>query len=327
MSVVDRMKGYKLNAGAFADLQDLGVPASITRALQPLEDRHFSSRRDFLRALQGLPAAEGLSAHQQSIIGSARVLRTRRVARFVQSYWRTFVPPSRFVPSLLRYFLLWPWVMTVRLRCRWYWFALASILSGRPVISQISNSNVEGFVHNRKQLLSFLEGHRNRTESLMNVLRTIRGVDFEKARLLCVGPRNEAEVLLLRLYGFRRGNIEAIDLFSYSPRIKLMDMNDLKYPNDHFDVYYSSAVIKYSPDIHRSIEESIRVTRDGGLMVFGFMFGMPTNLIPTGSELSGGVADLLRLYGAKVDTVFWQEEYRAAPDDIRAGLIFRLRKS
>src|SRR5439155_23120353 len=82
------------------------------------------------------------------------------------------------------------------------------------------------------------EIRRRRTERLMNVLRTIEGLPIKRSRILCIGPRNEAEILLLSLYGFPIDNIVSIDLFSYSDLIQVMDMHDLKFPADSFDIVY-----------------------------------------------------------------------------------------
>jgi SAM-dependent methyltransferase len=326
LDLIQKARGYKLNAGALDDLRAAGVPGPIVDELQPLQDRKFGSKAQLMVALQGCGDEVARRPYVGRIVASARVLRPLRILRYIGSYWEEFAARSRLVRPPWNYLMLRPFFLALWLRGRWWAFAALAKARGKPPIGQASNANVEGFAHNRKQVLSFLEGHRNRTESLMNVLRAIQGVDFAKARVLCVGPRNEAEVRLLHLYGFDRKNVEAIDLFSYSPLIRLMDMNSLEYGDDSFDIYYSSAVIKYSPDIRRTISESLRVTRSGGLMAFGFMYGDPGSLIPTGSELNGGVRELLGLYGTHVEHVFWHDEFPYAPGDTRAAVIFRIRK-
>lgn len=326
LELIEKARGYKLNASALDDLRAAGVPGAVVDGLQDLRDKKFGSRAQLMVALQGCGDEVGRGPYVGRIVASARVLRPLRVMRYVSSNWEMFVARSRFVRPAWDYLMLRPLFLSLWLRGRWWWFAAVAKAKGREPISQVPNANVEGFVHNRKQVLSFLEGHRNRTEGLMNVLRTIQGVDIANARVLCVGPRNEAEVLLLHRYGFQRRNVEAIDLFSYSPLIRLMDMNSLEYGDDSFDLYYSSAVIKYSPDIRRTVSESLRVTRSGGLMAFGFMYGEPGSLIPTGSELNGGVRELLALYAGYVEHVFWHDEFPYAPGDTRATVVFRIKK-
>ena len=80
-----------------------------------------------------------------------------------------------------------------------------------------------------QQSLSIAEqSHRARTEKLCSAFKSIHGINIDTSKILLVGPRNEGELLLFRGHGFKKSNIEAIDLFSYSSSIKLMDMNDLK---------------------------------------------------------------------------------------------------
>lgn len=325
-NVLKRALSLKLNAGAFEDLAQDGVPAEVTQSLQPLRDRSFATRSELSAALLPLLGDEAVRRHGQAVLSAARVLRPRRLRRYVRSYWETKFAPTRLLPGLGSYLLLRPFVFGMRLRFRWWRFTALSRARHAQAVAQERNENLAGFDHNRKQVLSFLWGHRNRTEGLMNVLRSIQSPNLKGAKLLCVGPRNEAELLLLDAYGFPLRNIESIDLFSYSPRIRLMDMNALSYADNTFDVYYSSAVIRYSPDVHKTVAESIRVTRPGGIMAYGFTYGLIGELIPSGAEMHGGIAELLALYAGHVDHVYWQEEFEQNPGDFRATVIFRLRK-
>lgn len=318
---------YKLSAGALEELLARGVPPRVVEGLHALKDDRFQSKRALAQALPRVISPAEAATYERHVVAAARVLRPARIARIGASVWRTYVAPaSRLLMSWRAYLLLRPLAFTLRFRGRSWLFGMKRRFSSGRALAGGANANPAGFEHNRKQVMSFLEGHRNRTESIINILRSIQGFDFAGSRVLCVGPRNEAEVLLLDLYGFPLRNVTAIDLFSYSPHILLMDMNELDFPEDRFDIYYSSAVIKYSPDIRRTVAESIRVTRPGGLMVFGFMFGMESDIIPKGSELAGGVRELLALYEGHVDYVYWQEEWMCRPDDIRASVIFRLKK-
>src|SRR6266498_3974635 len=119
-----------------------------------------------------------------------------------------------------------------------------------------------------------------------------------------------ANYLLLSRYGFRMKNITAIDLFSFSPFIDVMDMHNLQYPDNSFDIVYSSFVITYSDRIPLACAEALRVAKDGALMVFAFehmheglgnKFGV--------NRLSGGVNDLYPYFNNCVDAVLWREEH------------------
>ncbi|HEV2145974.1 MAG TPA: methyltransferase domain-containing protein [Longimicrobiaceae bacterium] len=326
MRAARRLGSYKVNASAMADLRADGVPDAVLSRLEELVDVEFGSRRAFDSALRERLGPEAFAAHGRAVAGKARVLTPRRLVRYLASVGGGYVPASRHVPALWDYLRLRPVPFALWFRTRARLLYLRNRLGAGSVVRERTNSNVSGFQHNRSQVLSFLEGHRSRTESLIQVLRAVHGFRPADARVLCVGPRNEAEVMLFWLYGFRPENVAAVDLFSYSPRIHLMDMNDLEFPDDSFDVYYSSAVIRYSPDIRRTCAEAVRVTRDGGLIVIGSTFGTHSGLIPEGSELRGGLRELLALFAGHVRHVYWQEEAPSGPGEMYAATIFRVVK-
>jgi SAM-dependent methyltransferase len=170
--------------------------------------------------------------------------------------------------------------------------------------------------------------NRARTERLMSIVEAIQGLDRGRARILVVGPRNEAELLLLRTHGFAGRNIEAIDLFTYCPTIKLMDMHDLGYPDNSFDAVYSSFVITYSDDIPKALAETVRVAKDRAVIIFGFQHLAPdaTNKLGV-NRLQGGTQELLGLFGNSVGHVYWTDDLDQ-PDCSRiCTVVFRLRKS
>jgi SAM-dependent methyltransferase len=169
--------------------------------------------------------------------------------------------------------------------------------------------------------------NRGRTERLMLLMRAIEGFSPKKARMLVVGPRNEAELLLLRGYGFRLENLAAIDLFSYSPAITLMDMHDLKYPDASFDAVYSSFVITYSDDIPKAIKETVRVARHGALIIFAFQhLRAGTDNALGVNRLEGGARELLELFGEHVGHVYWSEDHEYADGSRVCSTMFRLKK-
>lgn len=314
--------GYRANETVLLELQT-AASTEIANALGPMRGEFFSTREACVARIRELSTRELSDAEAWSI---ARRMRRYRISRGLHALGVRYVPPSGVLPGFWAFLSISPLMLLLRQRVRFYCFATLRRLRGQEIVQSVHNTNESGFTHNYRQMLDFSLGHRNRTERIMNVLKTIGGYDFRNSRILCVGPRNESEILLLRAHGFRKRNIESIDLFSYSPRIRVMDMNDLDYEDDAFDVHYSSAVIKYSPDIRRTAAQAVRTTRNGGLMVFGFMYGMESDIIPDGSALAGGVRDLLKLFEGHVDHVYWHDEYMVAPDDIRAAIIFRLKK-
>lgn len=320
MKIVAKAKSYSINFYSKHHLLQAGIPEEVIDKISVLYGKKFASKAEFDAELRTI-LNDQEDRYRHLILKEGKVFSSKRGKMFVSSLFNTYFPKSNVTLPFTTQLNLSRVLFPLEFRLRAWYFSIS-----RPT-QEIKNSNLEGFNHNRKQLLGFLEGHRNRTERLINVLRTIQGFDIQNARLLCVGPRNEAEILLLRKYGFKSQNIRAIDLFSYSPAIEIMDMNNLEFEDNYFDVYYSSAVIKYSPDIHRTVQESIRVSKPGALMAFGFTFGAPSDLVPEGSALYGGLKDLFKLYENYIETIYWQEEFFFEEGDTRATAIFKLKKN
>jgi hypothetical protein len=191
-------------------------------------------------------------------------------------------------------------------------------------ISDGLNGHIENQVipHNQKQIWRIT---RHRTEKIINVLRSIDGLKKSQSKILCVGPRNEAELLLFKLYGFSLKNIVAIDLFSYSPWIQIMDMHDLKFKDSSFDLLYSSYVVRYSSNLQKAVDETIRVVKNNGLVVIGFVNGPKQEFV--GSELNGGISEVLSYFKNHVGHIYWREE-SPVPDSSGkvCTVVFQLKK-
>ena len=98
---------------------------------------------------------------------------------------------------------------------------------------------------------------------------SLTDLDFENdIKILSIGPRTEAEILMLWAYGFKLENIYAIDLISYSQLIKLGDMHNLEFPNAMFDAIISSCTIVYSSNAQKAIDEIKRVSKPGAIFSF-----------------------------------------------------------
>lgn len=82
--------------------------------------------------------------------------------------------------------------------------------------------------------------------------------------VLCVGCRNPLELDRFRARGF--DEVVGIDLFSQREDILVMDMHELSFPDDSFDVVYASHSLEHSYDVDRVVREIVRVARDGALV-------------------------------------------------------------
>ena len=167
------------------------------------------------------------------------------------------------------------------------------------------------------------EWHRTRTETLMAVMRCINSIP-PHPKVLVIGPRNEAELLLLHLYDFQLADTTGIDIFSYSPKIECQDMHDIKFPDSSFDIVYSAWTLKYSYDIKKACAEIIRVVKPGGLVATGFTHTTYRSDLD-GAPIKGGLQELLRLFEPHVDWVYWQESL-PIEDSENVTTIFRVRK-
>ena len=126
------------------------------------------------------------------------------------------------------------------------------------------------FEHNFKNIKHSILTH-DRLHHLIFPLCGIVDISFNKMnyKVLSIGPRSEAELLLIAGYGFKFSNIKGLDLFSYSPKIDVGDMHKMPYKNDSFDVIFSGWVLAYSDKQEKALKEMVRVLKPGGYVAFG----------------------------------------------------------
>src|SRR6266508_1450314 len=82
--------------------------------------------------------------------------------------------------------------------------------------------------------------------------------------VLCVGCRNTLELDRFRARGFEE--VVGIDVFSQRADILVMDMHEMSFPEDSFDVVYASHALEHSYDAERVVREIGRVARDGAVV-------------------------------------------------------------
>lgn len=108
--------------------------------------------------------------------------------------------------------------------------------------------------------------------------------DLSKERLLVIGPKNDRELILAQLYGYRWKNIQGIDLFSMHPKILVMDMDHMSFSDGSFDAVVMANVYGYQQDPIQCLREVSRVLRPGGRFVFNTSYNpnarAETNRIP-----------------------------------------------
>ena len=85
-----------------------------------------------------------------------------------------------------------------------------------------------------------------KTKQISFPLMSIDYLNFERDKVLSVGPRNEGELFQIRSMGFKWQNIYGIDLLSYSNLVTLGDIHNSKYMDNFFNVILCGWVITYS---------------------------------------------------------------------------------
>jgi SAM-dependent methyltransferase len=111
-----------------------------------------------------------------------------------------------------------------------------------------------------------LDNSITHTKYLLPVISELDGID-KSSKLLIIGPCNHKELDAFEAFGY--DNYKAIDLVSTDSRISVMDMHDLAYNNETFDLIYATNVIHCTED-PKSLGDSIyRVLKMDGYLVLG----------------------------------------------------------
>jgi len=147
---------------------------------------------------------------------------------------------------------------------------------------------------------------------------------------LVIGCRNPYEIDLLRKKGLN--NVIGIDIFSNDRRIKVMDMHNLKFNDDSFDMIYCSHALEHAYDYEKVMLEMIRVLRNQAVIAIE----VPVNYETRGSDIHDfqSSANLIGIFTfhVKIKEVFFSvdlkkgEAYNFSGTDI-ARVIFSINKS
>ena len=145
--------------------------------------------------------------------------------------------------------------------------------------------------------------------------------------VLCIGCRNTLELDRFHARGFE--HVVGIDLFSQREDILVMDMHDMSFEDDSFDVVYASHSLEHSYDVERVAGEVVRVGRREG--VVGIEVPVRTQQSAADRVVFSGLDQLRGVFGPHVGDEVLGEE--AAPNTATneqgtdvARLVFRLRK-
>ena len=115
---------------------------------------------------------------------------------------------------------------------------------------------------------------RNQDGSKLDLLLEAVKIKFDKKnfrnlKILSIGPRSEGEIFNLFANGFELKNITGLDLFTYSPFIKLGDMHNLEFNDREFDIVLMGWCLAYSNNKKKALSEAKRVLRNNGVLIIG----------------------------------------------------------
>ena len=94
--------------------------------------------------------------------------------------------------------------------------------------------------------------------------------ELKNKNILVVGPRNESEIFNLYGKGFSLNKIDAIDLFSYSPKITLADAHTYLKKKKYYDIIFLGWVLAYSNNKELMVKNLSKNLKDDGYLIVGY---------------------------------------------------------
>jgi len=145
--------------------------------------------------------------------------------------------------------------------------------------------------------------------------------------VLCVGCRNALELDRFRQRGF--DDVVGIDIFSSREDVLVMDMHEMTFSDDSFDVVYASHSLEHSYDVARVAREIVRVARDGA--VIGVEVPVRTQQSAADRVVFSGLDELRGVFTPRIaEEVLAEEQPPRTPTNEQgtdvARLVFRLQK-
>jgi SAM-dependent methyltransferase len=122
--------------------------------------------------------------------------------------------------------------------------------------------------------------------------------------VLCVGCRNSHELDLFKAAGYKE--VVGIDLFATDPRIKVMDMHAMTFPDDRFDVIYSCHNFEHASEPRVAAREFLRVLKPDGICVVEVPVRFRNTIVDLHDYSSA--RGLLEIFGSERAEVLLEED-------------------
>jgi SAM-dependent methyltransferase len=205
-------------------------------------------------------------------------------------------------------------------KTRWFW-----LKKNMRFLQQTSESvGTDTIAHNLNAFnYNAVFGMGRRMSLLLFPTAAVLKDRLDSARVLIVGPRSEDDIFWAKALGLR--NTIGIDLFSYSPFIRLADIHESGLPSRSYDAVLLAWMISYSSDPARVVEECKNLLKPGGYLGIGIESNPAqkvTGVRPPRVNSLNSTADLIELVRCPV--VFSNEPYEDVVYD--CAVIFKVRE-
>jgi SAM-dependent methyltransferase len=152
-----------------------------------------------------------------------------------------------------------------------------------------------------------------RTQLLIDKLFDV-GHPAKDAVVLCIGCRNTHEIDYFQHHGLVQ--VVGIDVYSESTRIQVMDMHHLTFPENSFDIIYSSHSLEHAYDPEQVARGIVRVAKPGALVAIE----VPVKYAVQGEDRADlvdfeNLDKLQAFFAPSIERVLWSEEL--APHTLR----------
>jgi len=129
-------------------------------------------------------------------------------------------------------------------------------------------------------------------------------VNHQYTSALCIGCRNTVEIDVLRRKGIT--NVVGIDIYSKHSDIIVMDMHDMSFSDNSFDIVFSCHSFEHAYNPERVAQEMMRVLRSHGVIAIE----VPVHYKTTSADLIDVRTPerLLEFFAPYVEKIFFCEE-------------------
>ncbi len=179
---------------------------------------------------------------------------------------------------------------------------------------------------------TYLKFNGSKTKTICDPLSSIDYIDFQKAKVLSVGPRNEGELYYLRSMGFLWKNISAIDLISYSKKISLGDIHKTSFHDNSFDIIICGWVLPYSNNYKKILDEIYRISKHNTVLSLGYTY-IPENIdiirkYKSSEHRLNSNKQIIDFFGKKIKSIYFNfDAFLNNPENKRHSIfIFNFNK-